>query len=203
VLSFPANSDAIGDTIGGITAPIASMIGSILVFLALIEQVKANKIILGELHKKDVDLYITEHIKLLKDDLKDFSIHDIEKYDGSSLIGFQAIASVFDQILKQAYPREAVVDSMFRVKLIIERFAHLVKYCEKSGLEEDEYRALQALVAAAYQNGLYSILYKYSFNWEKIENKECLGYVKDIYKAFAILDDLWENINDDLMYHPN
>ena len=41
-LSFSETGD-IGDTIGGITAPISSLVGSILVFLALKGQILANK----------------------------------------------------------------------------------------------------------------------------------------------------------------
>ncbi len=40
-----ANTGAIGDTIGGITAPIVGILGAILVFYALLEQINANKII--------------------------------------------------------------------------------------------------------------------------------------------------------------
>ncbi|MDW7693881.1 hypothetical protein R9C00_03910 [Flammeovirgaceae bacterium SG7u.111] len=49
----------IGDTIGGITAPIASVIGSILVFLALRAQIKANEYII-EQNKLQKDLFDTE-----------------------------------------------------------------------------------------------------------------------------------------------
>ena len=40
-----SNTGQIGDTIGGITAPIASLVGSILVFFALEAQIEANQII--------------------------------------------------------------------------------------------------------------------------------------------------------------
>lgn len=43
--SFDESTGVIGDTIGGITAPIVGILGAILVFYALLEQIKANKII--------------------------------------------------------------------------------------------------------------------------------------------------------------
>lgn len=39
----------IGDTIGGITAPIAAIIGAILIFVSFLEQWKANKIQTGNI----------------------------------------------------------------------------------------------------------------------------------------------------------
>ncbi|NBA84773.1 hypothetical protein GVN16_03335 [Emticicia sp. CRIBPO] len=44
VLAFPEGSNEIGDTIGGITSPIASIIGSILIYFSFKEQLEANKI---------------------------------------------------------------------------------------------------------------------------------------------------------------
>jgi len=42
---FDEITGPIGDTIGGITAPIVGLIGAILVYYALKEQIKANEII--------------------------------------------------------------------------------------------------------------------------------------------------------------
>ncbi len=46
------HSGQIGDTIGGITAPIVNFLGAILVYFALLAQVKANEIIQGQIEEQ-------------------------------------------------------------------------------------------------------------------------------------------------------
>lgn len=70
----------IGDTIGGITAPIVNIIGAILVFFALKAQIDANKLIQEQFEEQKTDesnrkklLYITEQINIIRADLNDFT----------------------------------------------------------------------------------------------------------------------------------
>lgn len=70
----------IGDTIGGITAPIVNIIGAILVFYALKAQIDANRLIQDqfdeqkseEINRKKL-LYITEQVNVIRADLNDFT----------------------------------------------------------------------------------------------------------------------------------
>lgn len=73
----------IGDTIGGITAPILSLVGSILVFLALKAQINANSIVMKQFNilqsqaiidKKKEGIY--RRIEIIRDDLKSFAHHE-------------------------------------------------------------------------------------------------------------------------------
>jgi len=81
------DTGTIGDTIGGITAPITSLIGSILVFFALKAQIDANKLIqtqiegqkAEELIRKQVQ-YISEQISIVKEDINEFSFIILEEY---------------------------------------------------------------------------------------------------------------------------
>ncbi len=80
----------IGDTIGGITAPITSLIGSILLYFALKTQIDANKLIQDQFEdqkKTEIErkklLYISEKTNLLRNDINEFSFTYIEtKSDG-------------------------------------------------------------------------------------------------------------------------
>jgi hypothetical protein len=54
-----ADKGTIGDAIGGTTAPIASLVGSILVFLSLYAQIQANRLVLTEF-KEERDRYEQE-----------------------------------------------------------------------------------------------------------------------------------------------
>lgn len=75
-----SNTGQIGDTIGGITAPIASLVGSILVFFALETQIEANQIIQEQMKvQKDEESQkkqlqnLLDQFKMLREDLNDFS----------------------------------------------------------------------------------------------------------------------------------
>lgn len=70
----------IGDTIGGITAPITSLLGSVLVFFALKAQIEANKLVQEQFDQQRVDeierkkiLYLAEQVNLVRSDINDFS----------------------------------------------------------------------------------------------------------------------------------
>ena len=95
----------IGDTIGGITAPILNLVGSILVFFALKAQIDANKLIqdqFDEQKKSDIDrkkiLYISEQVNLIKQDIKEFSFSYKKEtfkynYEGSDAI-YEFLSSI-------------------------------------------------------------------------------------------------------------
>lgn len=83
------NTGQIGDTIGGITSPIVSLIGAILVFFALQAQIEANNLIQkqfneqkkSELENKEL-IKISEYYKYFLKNVDDFS-HESEKTIGS------------------------------------------------------------------------------------------------------------------------
>ena len=80
---FDESTGPIGDTIGGITSPIASLIGSVLVFYALKAQIDANKVIQQQISrqkredgKRQVLQYINQQIEIIRKDIGSFSITD-------------------------------------------------------------------------------------------------------------------------------
>lgn len=96
----------IGDTIGGITAPVCSLIGSILVFLALRAQIEANKIIQkqitdqkhDEANKKNVQFFF-DQFKILREELDNFYEYTASFQDTIRLTGRKAIASILKDII--------------------------------------------------------------------------------------------------------
>jgi uncharacterized membrane protein len=63
-----SSTGQIGDTIGGITAPIVNLIGAVLVFYALKAQIKANKIVQDQLDKDRAERELekeTENLNML------------------------------------------------------------------------------------------------------------------------------------------
>lgn len=78
-IEFGSETGSIGDTIGGITAPFLSLLGSILVFAALKAQIDANRAVQMQFDKQENDLKLESinKIELLSVDL-DSIINDIE-----------------------------------------------------------------------------------------------------------------------------
>src|SRR4051794_28459324 len=71
-----SNAGQIGDTIGGLTAPVSSLLGSILVFYALRAQIDANRIIQTQIEnqKKDdenrkLQQYFLDQFKIIREDI--------------------------------------------------------------------------------------------------------------------------------------
>lgn len=60
------NTGQIGDTIGGITAPIFGLIGFILVYLSFKEQFKANQIQIESLKQQQLDRVLTDEYNLIE-----------------------------------------------------------------------------------------------------------------------------------------
>ncbi|HMG14554.1 MAG TPA: hypothetical protein VK590_03840 [Saprospiraceae bacterium] len=80
LILFDKMDGNIGDTIGGITAPLASLLGSVLVFYALKAQINANKIIQDQINDQKTNdenrrrvQYISEKIQMIRNDINDFS----------------------------------------------------------------------------------------------------------------------------------
>lgn len=78
-----SDTGQIGDTIGGITAPIVNILGAILVFYALRAQIEANKLIQDQFYeqkKEELENKNTQHIsELYKDFVKNIEDFTFEK----------------------------------------------------------------------------------------------------------------------------
>ena len=86
IISF-LNTGPIGDTIGGITAPISGLLGAYLVFLALKAQVKANEKIQDQIKSQEdkeernqIQIFLDGIISLTKAEIEKF-VFSIEEFD--------------------------------------------------------------------------------------------------------------------------
>lgn len=86
------NTGQIGDTIGGVTAPIANLLGSLLIFYALQAQIDANRIVQEQIAKQtDTDSKkkamqnLMDQFKILREDINEFEyITAVEYFEGST-----------------------------------------------------------------------------------------------------------------------
>jgi len=182
LFSFNSETAAVGDTIGGITAPIVSLIGSVLIYYALKAQLNANRIIFEQFeHQKERELYeklnsyISDQIKLIREDINSITatetttkIVDGEKTKEVKVHkGIDGIILLFESILnlRNHYTTEAEmieeISDLTRVKLILERFDFLFDKCESSGLNEEDEDYLNKLISYTYEYSLKVALKKY------------------------------------------
>ena len=109
------NTGQIGDTIGGITAPITNLIGAILVYYAFLVQLDANKLIFQQIQEEKAEQkisknreYIFEIFKFLKEEFYSFTITgekrigsgDQSKYIFVEYRGVEAIEKMFHKLMR-------------------------------------------------------------------------------------------------------
>ena len=92
----------IGDTIGGITAPFLSVLGSILVYLAFKEQIKANKLVQDQFQLQQFENQFFEMLHLHRENLNELNINlsPYNKYFtiNNKIIGREAIKTIVLEI---------------------------------------------------------------------------------------------------------
>ena len=91
----------IGDTIGGITAPITGLVGAVLVFLALRAQIVANEIIQSQIKDQKEDEKRKKEIKYISD-LYNYFLKSIEDFDYQKENGNAAILNLLHDLAKWA-----------------------------------------------------------------------------------------------------
>ena len=127
----------IGDTIGGITAPIVNLIGAVLVYYAFLLQLDANKLIFQQINeeKKEQQInqnkaYIFELYKHLKDELYSFSLlreKRIGSFEDKRVVmveykGLEAIDKMLSQIMSEHDDYGSVSYKLKEFESIIELF---------------------------------------------------------------------------------
>lgn len=109
------NTGQIGDTIGGITAPITNLIGAILVYYAFLVQLDANKLIFQQIQEEKAEQkisknreYVFEIFKFLKEEFYSFTITgdkrigsgDQSKYVLVEYRGVEAMEKMFQKLMR-------------------------------------------------------------------------------------------------------
>lgn len=69
------STGSIGDTVGGITAPFLSVVGSVLVYIAFKEQVRANQLVQEQFRFQQFESQFYEMLKLHKENVNEIEIN--------------------------------------------------------------------------------------------------------------------------------
>lgn len=130
----------IGDTIGGITAPIVNLVGAILVYFAFLVQLDANQLIFQQIKdEKDVSKlnqnrnYVFEIFKLLKEELYSFSIlkeKRIGRGERYVMVEYKGLKAIEEMLLELMEEHDDDKNSRKSIKL--KEFENIIELFKKS-----------------------------------------------------------------------
>ncbi len=172
----------IGDTIGGITAPIINIIGAILIYISFKAQIKANKIqflLLSkeiENQKKDRNFQVTlELFQSLKNDYQDLE-HEVYKGQGALNSYVNEIKSHWNIKDFQKHMQKPIYADW---EFLIAEYDLISYHIESSDFREKEKRRLSALLKNYYFTKLEYANNLIIKEFEKHEIKsDMLGIIK-------------------------
>jgi len=161
--SFAETGD-IGDTIGGITAPIASLVGSVLVFLALKGQIVANKITLDQIRDQQLEEQRKKEVTYVSDLYKYF-LNNIQTFETKYYKGHKAIMKVMstlaDSERKQAHDENRLyygtAAELYSILKVGKLFTEHVNKCR---LEQHDKNYFKGLVKHHYDSFIVPYLTK-------------------------------------------
>jgi len=198
----------IGDTIGGISAPITGLIGSILVFYALKAQIDANKLIYDQFEYqkqeesyKKLSLYITSQLDFIRQDINDLNYratrttvtnkNENEKTEYIDVKGTAAIGEVLYQSGFFNYSRntESIFVKMPNLKLIqniLERLLSLMEKIDRSDFLIEDKKHLLNVLDYTYLNKLQPFLKKHESERKKLSKGTNINYgiPEEIYEVY-------------------
>ena len=138
IISFE-NTGQIGDTIGGITAPIVNLVGAILVYYAFLVQLDANRLIFQQIKDEKEEQrinqnrnYVFELYKHLKDEFSTFSVQE-EKRIGSRdtertvMVEYKGIEAINKMLYNLMSHRKGFGDEIYKLK----EFQNMVELLKK------------------------------------------------------------------------
>lgn len=154
----------IGDTIGGITAPIVGLLGAILVYFALLAQIDANKQIQFQIalqqksdYENKVVSYLNSQLEIIRLDINDYKFIESTKtnpifavYEGSEAIyRFLKLYEKYqekgdDELFKDVYPLE-------QLRLLLEHIDNFLLSIETENLSEEDKKYLVRNISYQYK----------------------------------------------------
>lgn len=162
-ISF-AETGQIGDTIGGITAPISSLVGAVLLFLALKGQIAANKITQEQIRDHQLEEQRKKEITYVSDLYKYF-LNSIQAYETKYYKGHRAIMKVMN-LLADSERSQAHDEGRLYYGTAAELYGILklgklfLEQVNKSELEQHDKRYFKELVKHHYDSFILPYLIK-------------------------------------------
>lgn len=171
-LDFFEATGQIGDTIGGITAPLTGLFGAWLVYKALKAQIVANDVIINQFKlQQNVERnnkrlqYITDQIKILREDIKDFIFIEpsLVYSDYNEHPGVTGISKMLEHYARWTYHNldieEYEEQGLHELKNFLSTILYLINLTFL--LEEEDKSNLVRVISESYRTRLYIYLKLY------------------------------------------
>lgn len=161
-LSF-TETGTIGDTIGGITAPITSLIGSVLVYFALRAQIDANKLIQEQFNQqRENDLeqrkltYISEQINYIRNDINEFNFTEPSGKNNIGTVAIDIFLKNIINISKNGHDTDVLesLPKMVELYKILQIFVELLKVIGKEPLQKEDKKYLTLILQYTFDSKL-------------------------------------------------
>jgi hypothetical protein len=161
-IKFGQVTGTIGDTIGGITAPITGLLGAFLVYKALKEQVVANKIITDQFKEQKTHQFLTDQVSFLRDDLDQFVYpHKDGQFTGGPAIN--AILTLYYKEYSNKCPEDDRVEAysinLIQLKELLERIVMLYNQIGFARFNNADRNYFLSLIKQTYHVRIYPILW--------------------------------------------
>ena len=210
---FDELTGPIGDTIGGITAPIVGLIGAILVYYALREQVKANEIIQRQFksqkreeNKRSKISHISGQIDLIKDELDNFSCFERKNDRGRndeetfSYLEYKGVDAIFEFVERLQYYGESDHEGeiytanpkLAQLMHLIDLISSLAKKISKANIGKANREYFLGLLNYQYKTKLREA-FKANEEYRMENQKTCERCGK---KHFGIPDEIFNKIDE-------
>lgn len=162
-ISF-ADTGQIGDTIGGITAPITSIVGAILVFLALRAQVLATKVTQEQISEQKSEEQTRKEVSYVSE-LYSYFTKNIQDYEVKYYRGHRAIMKVMNWLAKQEREHAHDADRLYygtaaELFGILKLGKLFLQQVNKSKIDEHDKRYFKELIKHHYDSFILPYLLK-------------------------------------------
>lgn len=204
----------IGDTIGGITSPITGILGALLVYLALREQIKANDLIYIQFEEQKTEekyqksqTYISNQVDAIRQEANEFLYNTIRKQgDEKMQIDLKGTSAINETLLNCAKLNQNHFDkdifisipNLTKIKLLLEKFESILALINTMDFIDKDKQYLSDSIRFVYQIKLkpYLLLHE---DKRMSKSKPCRncnevhdGIPEDIYKIYDRINDKYQ-----------
>ncbi|MEO9513248.1 MAG: hypothetical protein ABJN84_13650 [Flavobacteriaceae bacterium] len=165
LFSFDENSGYIGDTIGGITAPIANIIASVLIYFSFTEQIKANNILREDSFLKTLDNRYSE----IKAEFRSVKFPEDELHEILSQINFESTLAKYVADFDER--KEGNIRFEYHFKYVLYLITYFIEEIESSSinmkLKKNVFKRLYQFYYARMEYNLGEFIdfsHKYEYN---------------------------------------
>lgn len=193
------NTGEIGDTIGGLTAPIIGIFSSLLIYFSFRAQIKANYIVQSQIDRQKEEEaerrefnYQMETYKHLIQIIENYKSNDEFKPDNPLYKGFDALTISFCNISQRKFDPNKVNHRQIRfVNFVLDQFDSIIKSFKYSQTENFDIRLPVSLVNNLFEMEIWevtqSIVLETSITQGKDEDAYAWRIYKRIYRTYMDL----------------